>query len=254
MRKFGYNIIYFIELARFFGFKVAAGIMWKICSTSPRSVLNFDISKFKNVIQLRKGTSDLPIFYQVFCDLQYDLSWYLKFQPNNIIDAGANVGYGSLYFSYCYPKAKILAVEPESRNFQQLSLNVRSNPNIKPIHAGIWFEDGPLRIKNLQTEEASFEVEKVSNPAEAHFNGVTIDGLAAREGFETIDILKMDIEGAEYHLLNNNPEAWLDKTRCLIIELHDNLHPGTSQKFFQVMSKYNWFTVVMGENIICIKL
>ena len=69
-----------------------------------------------------------------------------------------------------------------------------------------------------------------------------------------IDILKIDIEGAEYNLFANNPHDWLNKTRCLIIELHDLLSPGTSQIFFKEMANYKWNTFIKGENIVSFRL
>jgi len=68
-----------------------------------------------------------------------------------------------------------------------------------------------------------------------------------------IDMLKIDIEGAEKYLFQNNPHEWLSKVKCLIIELHDNLQPGTSQAFFREMAKYDWFTFIKGENIFCLR-
>jgi FkbM family methyltransferase len=252
MRTLGYHIIHWIQLIRFFRIKDATRIMWKLIMSSSNKMIEVATSSFHHGIRIRKGTSDVPIFHQVFCDLQYDLTWYIKYHPKLIIDAGANVGYGTLYFHHLYPQAQIWSIEPESRNFAQLSWHVRNYSNIHPVQAGVWYQDAPLKIKNLQDEEASFEVE-VTTEDKADFHGITIPTILKNSGLEEIDILKMDIEGAEYFLLQHQPEEWLNKTKCLIIELHDHLHPGTSQRFFEVMSKYKWMTIVKGENIVCFK-
>ncbi|RYG52206.1 MAG: FkbM family methyltransferase [Chitinophagaceae bacterium] len=251
MRKFGYNIIYFIQLVRFFGLgdalRVAAGIIFPT-----KDSYQFTTKKLGR-LSIRKNTSDLPIFYQVFCDLQYDIDFFLDFKPTRILDAGANVGFASLYFADKYSGAKILAVEAEERNFEQLKQNVQNLKRIQPVHAAAWYSNGPVHIKDSAEAEASFEVVEGETSAGKTFNGMTIEALMQRASFDEVDILKMDIEGAEYYLFKHDPHVWLQKTRCLIIELHDKLQPGTSRSFFTEMSKYNWVTYVKGENLVCIK-
>lgn len=45
--------------------------------------------------------------------------------PSVIIDLGANVGYATIYFKNQNPKAKIISVEPDIKNFNQLLLNTK---------------------------------------------------------------------------------------------------------------------------------
>src|SRR5688572_6156510 len=62
-------------------------------------------------INLRKGTSDIPTFQEIFTYDEYEVK--LDFSPATIIDAGANVGLASIYFANKYPKASVFCVEPE---------------------------------------------------------------------------------------------------------------------------------------------
>lgn len=250
MRKLGYNIIYLIQLIRYFGFADGASIFFKIIFA--KTTIRITSKKFRNEVEIRKMDSDLPIFYQVFAELQYDISYFLKYKPQTIIDCGANVGYASLYFKTLFPEAQIVAVEPQGNNFAQLNKNVSGYNNIKTINAAIWHRDAEISIKNEGQMSAGFEMQEATQGG-ALLKGVTIDDIAAAEKFGTIDILKIDIEGSEFELFANNPHSWLSKTRCLIIELHDNLKPGISKLFFKEMSVYNWETYIKGENIICLK-
>ncbi|HRN78918.1 MAG TPA: FkbM family methyltransferase [Ferruginibacter sp.] len=252
MRQLGYNVIYFIQLSRFFGLSSALYLMRKIVFSSSHATINIRIPAFRNTVQIRKSESDLAIFYQVFCELQYNLNHFIHETPGLIIDAGSNVGYSCLYFAGQYPAATIIAVEPEGTNFAQLKKNTQGYENIRPIQAGIWYKNEMIHIQDPEESNASFQVESGEGHGSA-IEGVTIPHILSNSGFNEIDILKMDIEGAEFQLFNHNPHEWLTKTRCLIIELHDNFKPGTSAHFFREMSKYNWFTVVSGENIVCIK-
>ncbi|HWB25350.1 MAG TPA: FkbM family methyltransferase [Chitinophagaceae bacterium] len=251
MRKLGYDIMHLIQLIRFFGVKDGFKIFLAIAFNS--LLVRVSSIKFKNTIEIRKKDSDLPIFYQVFAELQYDINYFLKYTPKTIVDCGANVGFACLYFSSLFPGAEIIAVEPQKDNYNQLCKNVKSYSNIKPLHAAIWHKPGKLVIKNESEMSASFEVQENTEANIAGLNAVTIDEIIRDNNFDQIDILKIDIEGSEYNLFANNPHTWLSKTRCLVIELHDNLKPGTSQLFFKEMAKYDWQTVIKGENIVCFK-
>jgi hypothetical protein len=83
---------------------------------------------------LRRNTSDKHVFRQIFITKDYNIP--LKIKPKLIVDAGANVGYSSLWFSRKYPKSKIIAIEPEDSNYEVLIKNTDSNDNIFPVKAG----------------------------------------------------------------------------------------------------------------------
>ena len=53
---------------------------------------------------------------------------------------------------------------------------------------------------------------------------VTMDTVMRETGIDSIDLLKVDIEGAEIEIFKSCP--WIRKVRVLTIELHDRLRPG----------------------------
>jgi hypothetical protein len=65
--------------------------------------------------------------------------------------------------------------------------------------------------------------------------------------WETIDLLKMDIEGSEKNVICSNPEEWLPKTKFIAVELHDRRTKDTSKAFFEVMNRYNFSMEPMRE-------
>jgi len=66
--------------------------------------------KLGQKILLRSNTSDVNVFAEMF--LFRDYNYNLPISPKTIIDAGANVGYASLWFHHKYPSAHIIAIEP----------------------------------------------------------------------------------------------------------------------------------------------
>ena len=252
IRNIGYNVIYLIQLIRFFGLKEGLLSFLRIVTSSKNGVVKLNSAKFLNKIEIRRFASDLPIFYQVFGELQYDINFYLNYKPTRIIDAGYNVGFSCLYFASLFPDARIVGIEPEKRNFLQLKKNTSNYTNLKLYNAAIWYEPAILKIKDENDWSASFEVQK-SEVNDGELKAVTIPQIMAENNFDEVDIIKIDIEGAEFYLFGNDPHAWLSKTKCLIIELHDQLMPGTSKLFFGAMAAYDWETYIKGENIICFK-
>jgi hypothetical protein len=61
------------------------------------------------------------------------------------------------------------------------------------------------------------EVEQATPNA---INGYTIATLLAQSRFDAIDLLKLDIEGAEEQIFSATDTAWLDHVRVLVIETH----------------------------------
>jgi FkbM family methyltransferase len=116
-----------------------------------------------------------------------------------IVDCGANIGITSLFLAARYPGARILSVEPHPENFALLRTNVAQVPRILPIHACV---TGASRSAvRFTTDQAAW-----GNRIAAHDRGVlvpaiTIEELCEQNGIKKIDLLKLDIEGAEEQVL-----------------------------------------------------
>lgn len=203
-------------------------------------------------LKLRKGTSDLPVFREIFLEKEYELSFDKPI--NYIIDGGANIGVSTVYFSLLFPKAKILAVEPETNNFHALEENTSYSKNILPLKGGIWGHDTLLSVvKNENFGEWGFQTTDAKKKLEGNIvQCFSIDSLLEQYGFPTVDLLKLDIEGAEKNVFSNsNVAKWLPNIKYIIIELHDFIDSTISEKIFEVMNKhvfYKYYT--SGENTI----
>lgn len=79
---------------------------------------------------LRPGTVDQNVYYEIFVQKEYNIDLG---DPMFIVDAGAHIGLSSVFFTSKYPKATIVAIEPEPSNFNILLMNARDHRNIRPI-------------------------------------------------------------------------------------------------------------------------
>ena len=205
--------------------------------------------KFGKLV-IRKSTSDWKAFKQVFIAKEYDFP--IKAEPQLIIDGGANVGYASLFFANKFPRAEIIAIEPEESNFAILKRNTVKHKQITAIKAGLWHKKAYLKIADTGLGKWGFMVEE-TGPDNYDIQAITIDEILRQSGKKEIDILKLDIEGAEKELFSENYESWLGKVKVLIIELHDRMKEGCSAVFYSAIEKYNFTETKRGENIILFK-
>jgi FkbM family methyltransferase len=176
-------------------------------------------------LHLRLRTSDISLYDELIVRKEYDIGCP-EFHPKIIVDAGANVGLASVYFANKYPEATIIAVEPEPSNFKMLIRNSESYRKIFPVNAALWKADGIVNLGldvSQPTDRAKWAFRVVSNGT-VPIRAVTMRTLMSECGLETIDLLKVDIEGAEREVFADSD--WMDMIGVILVELHDRLQPG----------------------------
>lgn len=169
-------------------------------------------------VTLRPSAGDLFVLYEVLAFNAYHIASSLL--PTNdvgvIIDCGANIGITSLFLAARYPRATILSVEPHPENFALLKTNVAQVSRILPIRACV--TGTPQRAVALTTDQAAWGNRIATDNHGVLVPAITVDELCNQYGIEEIDLLKLDIEGAEEQVLENG--AFLARTNYIIIELH----------------------------------
>jgi FkbM family methyltransferase len=163
----------------------------------------------------------------------------LPFTPEVIVDAGANIGMASIFFANRFPAAKIFAIEAEASNFELLTRNVRPYPKITPIHTALWNRDGQISVSepDPSTGAAGKWGCVTHEGAGVKVAAITMRTLMRQLQIGSIDVLKVDIEGAEKEVF----EAcdWVQDIRCLMIELHDRFKPGCSEAVDSAMRGFS---------------
>ncbi|MEX2231777.1 MAG: FkbM family methyltransferase [Cyclobacteriaceae bacterium] len=202
----------------------------------------FKLDQYPDFFYLRPFTSDIKVFREIFLFRVY--SFELNFIPAVIIDAGANIGLSSIFFAGRFPLATIYAIEPETSNFFSLQKNIAGYRNIKAAQTALWHRDTMLKIVDPKENHWAFTVEECDKGDPGSFCAVSITSFMQHHGIEKIDLLKMDIEGAEREVFSANYDYWLIRTKMIIIELHDWLKAGCSSVFFNAIARYNIKTTV----------
>ncbi|SAL54166.1 hypothetical protein AWB73_05870 [Caballeronia turbans] len=169
-----------------------------------------------------------------------------------IVDAGANIGAAAVWYALTYPKAKIVAIEPDISNFALLKKNAEAFPAITPLNAAIAATRGTLYLNDPGAGEWAFRT--ADRPME---NGYAVDALTLEDVMPasgvTPFILKIDIEGAESDLFSRHCDA-LNMFPVVVIELHDWMLPGesNSRNFLKWHVEMKRDFVQVGENTVSI--
>jgi FkbM family methyltransferase len=174
-------------------------------------------------VHLRLGTSDFCAYRDVLVCSEKDYDPRLvDFDPQVIVDIGAHIGMASIAFASRYPRARIVAVEPEPDNFARLMLNIAGYKNITAVRAALWKHDGEVHLAPSQVHpKGAFAISECGSiPARA----ITMCTLMNEMGIRVIDLLKIDIEGSEKEVFQACD--WIDTVRTIAIELHDRVQPG----------------------------
>jgi FkbM family methyltransferase len=203
------------------------------------------IPQIATPVYSRTKTSDVEILEQLFFAHAFNLP--LPIEPKVIVDGGANVGYASLIFANRYPQARIIAIEPELSNFEMLRRNTEAYPNIEIIHAALWNQKTSLSVIDPDALKSSFQMQVADSMTAATCPSITMPEILAMCGPLQIDILKLDIEGAEKEIFSDPDDTWLKQVNVLFVELHERYVTGCGKAFFAATGKYNFNFLRDGE-------
>ena len=172
------------------------------------------------LIYLRTFSGDIRIFYEIFFEKIYAIPLFFDRKKAVIVDAGANIGMAGLYFSLAYPNALVYCIEPDAGNLQVLRKNLASflsKGSVVLIEAALHETDGEV---NLGGEGWSYNRAVVlSADGVVSVPAISPGSLIRRWQIERIDLLKVDIEGAEEGVFRGDI-GWLDQVNMILIEVH----------------------------------
>lgn len=200
---------------------------------------------------LRKKTSDILVFEQIYINKEY--SMLINHMLINgktihtIIDCGANIGLTSCLLTIMFPQAKIYSLEPDERNFQQLKKNCNNNGNIFPEKRGVWGQDTQLYLDRGFRDGKDWSIRTVEeNSGFSQIEGVSISTLMKEHRLQTISLLKIDIEGAEKSIFQDTTDlSFLSKVECIAVEIHDELN--VREKIYSILIDYGFILFNSGE-------
>ena len=171
----------------------------------------------------------------------------VKRQPV-IIDCGANIGISALYFKSLYPHAVVHCFEPYSKAVEYLKRNIDDNglQSVFVYGEAVTAIDGEIKL-NIPADL------NILNPTVLVAGDNAVSEMVRSVKLssflnsikEDIDLIKLDVEGAEYEIvedLNNSGMLATGKVRMFIIEYHDSVFKDAlrMQRFIGMLSDNNY--------------
>jgi FkbM family methyltransferase len=224
------------------------------------NLLTFDrINKNFFKLKLRSFT-DLLVYDQIFLHEDYRISTSHIIQVNKfyefltangmkplIVDLGSNNGFSSKYFAQTYRSASIVGIEPNKSNFNIAKIN-SSESNF--FNYAVGSKSGKVTIKDENVSSWAFQT---IESTVGNIDLITVNEIIKEFPDCKPFIIKIDIEGFERNLFDNNT-SWIDEFPVLIIELHDWMLPyeGNSKNFLKSITSRDRDFIYSGENIFSI--
>ena len=207
--------------------------------------------RFTNNVRmfLRPGTSDKWVIQETILQDDYRLQ-AMDLKNATVIDLGANIGVVSVSAA-AQGAAHVYAYEPAPANFEMLTKNVASN--------GM---ESVVRTFNMAAADAEMTLEFYLDSANPSGNsmferrgtkidvqGTTLSRIFETNGIGTCDLLKMDIEGAEFAVLYTTPPGLFTRIRRIYLECHKAAAPRHNDTDLSAFLRQQGYRVEIGRSI-----
>ena len=195
-------------------------------------------------VKVRSRTLDVDIAREILAETsEYQIP--IDFTPATIVDVGANIGMATLYFGTLYPSARLLCFEPEPENLELLRHNVAQlGSRVTVIGAALGASEGQAAFVPSSDSANKGGGSCMSDREDGLIVPVTtLARVMADHGVDTIDLLKLDCEGAEGNVIAGMPTGLIHQVKVIVGELHgvsdlevlgtiwDSHHVGISKRF-----------------------
>lgn len=172
--------------------------------------------------------------------LEYVGGHFIKIEewqpPITIVDLGANKGG---FYTALNKKIAIkgCCVEANENLFQQLPLI----KDLQAVFAAITDKNGEIQFNVSDNDEASSihsSIAEVWNKNKTIVvPALTLHTLVEKSQINKIDIIKMDIEGAEIEVLNSSSDELIKKCKQITIEFHEFLDSSLAVPTYQIINR-----------------
>ena len=205
-----------------------------------------------SLIKVRVNTSDILLIWEIWRFKIYNDRRFPIRPGDTVLDIGAHIGVFAIWAARQAHEGRVLAYEASSANHQLLVENRDLNGagNLQVENMAVFDRSGEFAFyqpgKNgalgsmLQDESAHKEIVRAT----------TLDDIFSAHGLETVDYLKMDVEGAEYAILMNSPAWCLEKIRYMVLEYHRFEGHGLGPQDLKDLLERRGFTVELEPGIL----
>jgi FkbM family methyltransferase len=198
-------------------------------------------------ILCRPATSDMWVCWQVLVERMFNCLDDLE-SVDLIIDCGANTGFSAAWFLSRFPRARVVAVEPDRSNFALLKANLEPyGARATAIHGAVWSTRQRLTISDPSAAAFAIQVRAPAETEVGDIQAYSIPDLLEIAGTDHAGILKLDIEGSEAEVFRE-PPSWLGRFDHIAIELHGEV---CRKVFMEAISHHSFSIAESKELTVC---
>ncbi len=164
-----------------------------------------------------------------------------------IMDAGANIGASSIYFSSLFKESRIISIEPERNNVELLKKNVSQLKDCKVIDGALGAVPGTMFLQDPGLSDWGF---RVGDKGDYSVQVTTVNQVLDTNCDCIPFLAKIDIEGGELSLFDNDTD-WFLRFAVVIFETHDWMLPykGVSNGLIRAAAQGDFDMLFHGENL-----
>lgn len=247
-----WKVLYVITSSSYTFSKLTLWITWLRLITRAINHYKFSSGKSTPLLEHILGSpihftqygSLIDLFEEIFVSQAYHI------ELNNIspliIDAGSNIGLSVLYFKKIYPNATILCFEPDPRSFELLKLNTFENNLEHVVLHQLALSDIEGDVK-LFTAPSSLNTGLYGSVDSTHqvVASKKLSSFIDRE----VDLLKIDIEGAEDTVIADLIHSGkIDLIKRMIVEHHPRISHSTTEELVARIKARNFDVTVLKNS------
>ena len=202
-------------------------------------------------ISVNDGLSASHIFSEIFINECYPIKKSNK--KRLIIDVGANVGFFTFYALMKSPNVDIISIEADPKNYNVLKKNISTNnldDQVQLLNNAVCSKKGEIIFHSSLKNSGWSSLYKTRGAVESesiNICAITVSELLSTFKVNTVDILKIDIEGAEYDIILN--DNFLDRYKVKQIYIEADKNPRDVRfSFEELIIKLEYYYKVVSIN------
>jgi colanic acid/amylovoran biosynthesis glycosyltransferase len=171
-----------------------------------------------------------------------------------IVDVGANVGSFALYAAQSCPDARIFCYEPEQQNFSLLKQNIQITGlegRVAAFQCAVGSTGGRRGLAVGVSQTNAFDDLRASTSRQL-VDCLTLRDILAEHHLETVDLLKLNCEGAEYEILKSCSKSDFDRIANIRLEYHNLDGSRNGESLSQLLEDHGYrierFTTRLGTS------
>jgi FkbM family methyltransferase len=166
-----------------------------------------------------------------------------------MVDLGAHIGKYTLHFAKLFKSLKVIAVEPDPTNFITLRKAVKANnlENVTIENCACADIDGKTQLYISFKSDVHSLIKRPETVATVTVKCKSLDNLVSEQKLKSVDIIKIDVEGAEYKVLKGGINTITKYKPVIFVEIWTNNYKSIAE--FLRKLKYD-ITLIEGDNYV----